>query len=96
MTTGARPSLIGDLTALTARLDGLCADQNPEGLSSTLKIAFKERELYNLYISFLVADEKRAKALLEVFDKVCPGSVCCSVKCFSTWLYDSGPYGPRT
>jgi hypothetical protein len=75
MTTGTRPSLIGDLTALTTRLDGLCTDQDPEDLASTLRTALKERELYNLYISFLAADEKRAKALLEVFDKVCPGSV---------------------
>jgi hypothetical protein len=73
MPTGARPSLIGDLTALSARLDRLCTDQNPEGLSDILRAAFKERELYNLYISFLEVDEKRAKALLEIFDKVCPG-----------------------
>ena len=96
MTTGARPSLIGDLTALTARLDGLCSDQNPEDISSTLRTIFKERELYNLYISFLAADEKRVKALLEVFDKVCPGSVRYSVKCFSRLLCDTGSYGPET
>jgi len=83
MMTGARPSLIGDINALTARLDGLRTGQSPEDLSSTLRTAFKERELYNMYISFLAADEKRAKALLEVFDKVCPRSVCYSVKCFS-------------
>jgi len=94
MTTGARPSLIGDLTALTARLDGLCTSQNPEDLSSTLRTAFEERELYNLYISFPAADEKRAKALLEVFDKVCLRSVCHSVKCFSRLLHDTGSYGP--
>ena len=94
MSTG---SLIADLTALRARLDGLCADQNPEGLSDTLKIAFKEHELYNLYVFFLAADKKRAKALLEVFDKVCPGSACYSVKRrFSILLYDTGPYGPGT
>lgn len=91
MSTG---SLIADLTALTARLDGLSTDQNPEDLSSALRAAFEERELYNLYISFLAADKKRAKALLEVFDKVCPGSVCYSVKCFSILLYTTGSNGP--
>lgn len=67
--------MIGDLNALTARLDGLRTGQNPEDLSNTLRTALEERELYNLYTSFLAADEKRAKALLEVFDKVCPRSV---------------------
>ena len=70
MPTRVRPSLINNLTAFTARLDGLCPDQNPDDLSGTLRTAFMERELYNLYLSFLVADEKRARALLEVFDKV--------------------------
>ena len=79
MTTEARLSLISDLTALTARLDELCADQSPEDLSSTLRTLFNERELYKLYISFLAADEKRAKVLLEVFDKVCQGSACHSI-----------------
>ena len=94
MTT--RPSLIRDLTALATRLDGLCTDQNPEDLSNTLRIAFEEREIYKLYISFLAADEKRAKALLEVFDKVCTRSICYSVKCFSRLLYDTGSYDPGT
>ena len=80
MPTGTSPSLIASITAFTAQLDGLCADQDPEDLSSTLKNAFKERELYNLYISFLETDEKRGQALLEVFDKVRPGNMCCSVK----------------
>ena len=74
MTTEAKPSLIGGLTALAASLGGLCTDQNPEDLSSTLRIAFKEPELYKMYISFLVVDGERVKALLEVFDKVCPGN----------------------
>ena len=96
MTTGARPSLIGDLNALTARLDGLRTSQSPEDLSSTLRTALKEREPYNLCISFLVADEGRAEALLEVFDKVCPRSMCYSVKRFSRLLCDTGSYGPGT
>ena len=48
MATGARPSLIGDLTALKVRVDGLSADQSPEGLSNTLRATFEEHELYNL------------------------------------------------
>ncbi|KAF9647764.1 kinase-like protein [Thelephora ganbajun] len=65
----AKSSLIGGLPALTAQLDALCADQNPGDLSSALRTAFAERELYTMYLSFLAADEGRAKALLEVFDK---------------------------
>ena len=95
MMPGTGVSLIGGLTTLTARLDGLCTDQNPEDLSKTLRIAFTERELYKLYLSFLAADEKRAKALLEVFDKVCTGNVCHSVKCFSILPYNTGTYDPR-
>lgn len=72
MSTGGESPLIGDITTLTTRLDGLSADQNPEILSSTLKIAFTERELYKRYIYSLAEDTERAKALLEVFDKVCP------------------------
>ena len=71
MIPGTRVSLIGSLTTLTIQLDGLCIDQNSEDLSK-------------LYLSFLVADEKRAKALLEVFDKVCPGNACHPMKRFST------------
>jgi len=64
-------SLLGEITTLAARLDELCADQNPEDLSKILRIAFTERGLYNLYLTFLVGDTERTKALLEVFDKVC-------------------------
>ena len=71
MTTQARLSSISDFTALTAQLDELHTDQSPEDLSSILRTLFNEGELYNLYISFLAEDEKRAKVLLEVFDKVC-------------------------
>ena len=92
---GTCVSWMGTLTTLTAQLDGLCTDQNPEDLSKTLRIAFAERELYKLYLSFLVADERRAGAMLEVFDKVCTGNVCHSVKCFLTLLYNTGTYGPR-
>jgi len=63
-------SLLGEITTLAARLDGLCADQNPEDLSKILRIAFMERGLYNLYLTLLVGDAERTKALLEVFDKV--------------------------
>ena len=70
METGPRPSLIAPLIALTAQLDGLCTDQTPEELCTALKIAFEKRDLYKLYVSFLAQDEKRARALLEVFDKV--------------------------
>ena len=66
-----RPSLIDDLTAFTARLDGLREDQSPKYLSDALRIAFQERELYDLYACSLVGDTKRATELLEVFDKVC-------------------------
>jgi len=68
--------LTGDLTVLTARLDGLSADQNPEDLSRTLGTAFEDRKLYKRYLSSLVGDVKRAKALLEVFDKVQLENVC--------------------
>ncbi|KAF9643599.1 kinase-like protein [Thelephora ganbajun] len=69
MPTEPKASPIGDLTALTAWLDALCADQNPGDLSSALRIAFAERELYSEYLSSLAPGEERAKALLEVFDK---------------------------
>ena len=62
--------MIGGLTALTAQLDGLRPDQNPDDLSNALRAAFEERELYDLYISFLVETPTKAKALLGVFDKV--------------------------
>ena len=94
--TGAKSEVVFDLAALTALLDGLCTDQSSEDLSKTLEIAFVERKLYKLYRSFLVKDKKRAKALLEVFDKVRPGSMCHSVKCFSILLYHTGSCGPRT
>lgn len=67
-----KPSLIGGLAALTARLDGLRVDQNPHDLSKALKSALIEPVLYKIYLSFLVVDYARAKALLEVFDKVSP------------------------
>jgi len=70
MSTGTQPSLINDLTAFTARLDGLRVDQDPDELSNALRAAFEEVELYNLYTSSLLLDTERMKALLEVFDKV--------------------------
>jgi len=70
VSTGAQPSSIGDLAAFTARLNGLRVDQDSDDLSNALRAAFKEHELYNLYISSLVGDTERAKTLLEVFDKV--------------------------
>ena len=63
--------------AFAARLDALRTDQNPEDLSNALRAAFKQRELYNLYVFSLVGDTGRAQALLEVFDKV--RSVKCAV-----------------
>ena len=75
MSTEVRPSLVDGLTAFTTRLDGLRADQNPDDLSDVLRAAFKQRRLYDAYISSLIGDPERARTLLEVFDKVC------SVKC---------------
>ena len=69
MSTRIHPSLIDPLTAFTARLDGLREDQSPDDLSDALRTAFKQRELYKLYVCSLVGDKKRAMRLLEVFDK---------------------------
>jgi len=63
-------SSVGNVAALTTRLDGLSTDKSPEDLSKTLGIALEERELYKCYLSSLIGDSKRVKALLEVFDKV--------------------------
>ena len=71
---------IDDFTIFTARLDGLRTDQDPDDLSNALRAAFKEPELYDWYISSLEEDTERAKALLEVFDKVR------SVKCAAPWI----------
>ena len=68
MSIGVQPSLVGDLAAFTARLDGLRIDQNPDDLSVALRAAFEERDLYDIYVSSL--DTDRVKELLEVFDKV--------------------------
>ena len=70
MSRRIHPSLIDGLAAFTARLDGLRKDQSPDDLSDALQTAFKQRELYNLYVYSLVGDTKRAMGLLEVFDKV--------------------------
>jgi len=70
MSTGVRPSLIGDPTAFTAQLDGLRVSQDPCDLADALRAAFKQRQLYDLYLSPLVGDTTREKVLLEVFDKV--------------------------
>jgi len=70
MATEAKLSLFGDVSTLTAQLDGLRVAQNPQDLCKTLRIAFMERELYNQYLTSLVEDAERTKALLEVFDKV--------------------------
>jgi len=45
-------------------------DQDSCDLADALRAAFKQRQLYDLYLSSLVGDTTRAKALLEVFDKV--------------------------
>ena len=65
MSTGV-PSLADDLAAFTAKLDGLCADQDQDELVHTLRDAFNQHVLYNLY----VLNTERVKALLEVCDKV--------------------------
>ena len=72
MSMGGQPLSIDDLTAFTARLDGLRPDQHPDDLSNALRAAFKQRELYDVYASSLVKDMDRAKAFLEVLDKVRP------------------------
>jgi len=96
MPTGAQPPMTDDLTVLTARLDGLSTDQNPEDLSRALVIAFKECELYGRYLSSLVGDVNRTKALLEVFDKVHLENACYSMRRFSTSPCDTGSHGPQT
>jgi len=63
-------SSVGNLATPTTRLDGLSTDKSPEDLSKALWIVLGERELYKCYLSSLVGDKKRVKALLEVFDKV--------------------------
>lgn len=85
----------GRIASLKARLDGLCADQDPAYLTEALLSAFTEREAYKVYRAFLAEDETRSKALLEVFDKVCSDHMCISVKWFSVSLWFSGPYGLR-
>jgi len=69
MSTEVKLSLIGDFTTLTgsARLDGLCANQNP---STSLVPCGSEHEPCEEYPTFLVGDAERTEALLEVFDKV--------------------------
>ena len=64
-------SLIGGLTALTALLDSLRAEQDPIHLSKVLRSAFAERELCKVYLSFAGEDQEKARVLLEVFDKAC-------------------------
>lgn len=67
MSAGVQPLSIGELTT---RLDGLSPDQDPEYLATVLRIALADRKLYNQHLSSLIKDEERAKAMLEVFDKV--------------------------
>ena len=76
MVTEVKASLIGGLATLAAKLDSLCVDQDPEELSTALRSAFTERELYKVHISFLAEDKEKAKVLLEVFDKVCASNKC--------------------
>ncbi|KAF9646136.1 kinase-like protein [Thelephora ganbajun] len=66
MTRRARSSSIDDLTA---RLDRLRPDQDPDDLSDTLRAAFKEREQYKKYVSSLKGDTEKAKAFVKVFEK---------------------------
>ena len=67
-----QPSLTDALSTFTARLDGLRVDQSPDDLSNALRAAFKQRELYHLYVFTLAGDPGRAKALLR---GSCPRSV---------------------
>lgn len=60
---------IEDLIVFIARLDPLRTEQYPDDLSNGLRAAFKERELYDAYFSFLVRGAERVKALLEVLGK---------------------------
>jgi hypothetical protein len=70
----------------------------PNDLSNALWAAFKQRELYNLYISSLAGDTERAKGLLEVFDKVRSATTCtiswigsqhrCAVQALQSTTYD--------
>lgn len=69
METG--PFLSDAPAAFTARLDALHPDQNAEDLSSALRAAFQRRDLFDSYVFSSVGGTERAKALLEVFDKVC-------------------------
>ena len=92
--TMATESLLsGALAAFSARLDSLRTDQSPEDLSNALLVAFKQLELYNLYVSSLIGDMERARALLEVFDRVRPCEICYFVIWFSAWIYGTGPSG---
>jgi hypothetical protein len=70
MQTVVQPSLTGVLSTFTAQLDALHVDQSPDDLSNALRAAFEQRQLYHLYVFTLAGDLGRAKALLEVFDKV--------------------------
>ena len=77
---GRKQDYTGALIAFkfAARLDRLRVDQSPDDLSLTLQAALQERALYDLYLSFLVGDITREKALLEVFDKVRSGTCATS------------------
>ena len=63
--------MIDDLAALAARIDALHAEQNPDDLSHVLRDAFTQDMIFKLHVLPLVGDIERAKALLEIFDKVC-------------------------
>jgi len=95
MPMGSQPLLAGDIAALTAQLYGLSADQNPEDLSRTLGIASERHKLYKRYLSSLGGDVNRAKALLEVFDKVHSERMYYSLQWFSTSPYDTDSHSPQ-
>jgi len=75
-------SSVGNVATLARRLDRLSTDKSksPEDLSKTLEIVLEEHELYKSYLPSLAEDAKRAKALLEVFDKVRTENLCYSVQ----------------
>ena len=86
--------MIGGLATLTAQLDSLCADQDPEELSEALRSAFTERELYKIHLASLAEDRARAEVLLEVFDKARTSNECHSAGSLPLPPSDTGPYSP--
>ena len=94
MPTETSDSSINGLAILTAKLDSLSVDQDPDDLSNILRSAFTDCELYNTYLSSVVEDEARVKVLVEVFDKVWTEIKRHSVGSFSASPLGTGSYSP--